>query len=337
MQAGLAAVHLAAACLAIGACGGGSPAAPTRTTPPPPPSIRGLTGTIVEGLSDSGIGGASLELPGLGTFTTAPDGTFRIEAADPEQVRSVTIRSGQTVERITHLRVPGPETRLALIPSSFDLTAFDAMLRSSGLLNRWVEAPRLTIQARVLQFSNVSASEYLATSSAMTDAEVDQLAEDLSWGLSQLTGGRFADFAVQLRETANVDVAVTVRRTGQIVVARYAGLHAATGFWGYGRWATTSGTVVAGIIMLDRDFELSGSVFRRSLRAHELGHALGYNHVTNRPSVMNSSARLEPNDFDLSAARLAFLRPPGNRSPDTDPDEFTSNIRIGPAVWSGAH
>ena len=36
----------------------------------------------------------------------------------------------------------------------------------------------------------------------------------------------------------------------------------------------------------------------------------GYNHVTVRPSVMNSSARIEPNDFDLNAVKLAFLRPP---------------------------
>jgi hypothetical protein len=172
----------------------------------------------------------------------------------------------------------------------------------------------------------------------MSDAEVDQLAQDLSWGLPQLTGGRFAEFSGQIRETGTPGAAVSVRRTGEIVVARYTGLTSATGFWGYGRWATaSSGSVVAGIVMLDRDFELSGSNFRRSLRTHELGHALGYNHVTNRASVMNSSARFEPNDFDLSAARLAFLRPPGNRAPDIDPDEFTSNLSIGgPLVWSGA-
>ena len=38
--------------------------------------------------------------------------------------------------------------------------------------------------------------------------------------------------------------------------------------------------MTSGESMLDRDFERSGSPFLRSLRAHELGHALGYNHVT---------------------------------------------------------
>ena len=88
--------------------------------------------------------------------------------------------------------------------------------------------------------------------------------------------------------------------------------------------------------MLDAAFDTTDGPFRRSLRVHELGHALGYNHVTLRESVMNSSARIEPNEFDLHGARLAFLRPPGNRSPDEDPDEFTSNLGTGMLTWYGA-
>ncbi len=129
---------------------------------------------------------------------------------------------------------------------------------------------------------------------------------------------------------------MNVARTGEIVVARFAGLQAATGFWGYGRWASDgAGSIRAGIIMLDAAFDTSGSVYRRSLRVHELGHALGYNHVTSRESVMNSSAQTEPNQFDLQGARLAFLRPPGNRSPDRDPDAFTVNLGTGVLIWKG--
>ena len=91
--------------------------------------------------------------------------------------------------------------------------------------------------------------------------------------------------------------------------------------------------MTAGILMLDRDFDRSGSNFTRSLRAHELGHALGYQHVIARDSVMNSLARLEPNDFDRAAARIAFQRPPGNRSPDVDPTSASIN-RLGPGTWS---
>jgi hypothetical protein len=79
-------------------------------------------------------------------------------------------------------------------------------------------------------------------------------------------------------------------------------------------------------------------VFRRSLRAHELGHALGYSHVTVRTSVMNSNARTEPNEFDREATQIVYQRPPGNRSPDTDPDPFSINTMRLTARWSaGIH
>jgi hypothetical protein len=73
----------------------------------------------------------------------------------------------------------------------------------------------------------------------------------------------------------------------------------------------------------------------RSLRVHEMGHALGYGHVTLRASFMNSSAVNEPLDFDRDATRLAFQRPLGNRSPDRDPDGFSTNLRGQPLplVW----
>jgi hypothetical protein len=49
----------------------------------------------------------------------------------------------------------------------------------------------------------------------------------------------------------------------------------------------------------------SGSIFGRSLRAYELGHSLGYNHVTLRESVMNASARIEPNPFTANLRGIA--------------------------------
>jgi hypothetical protein len=70
---------------------------------------------------------------------------------------------------------------------------------------------------------------------------------------------------------------------------------------------------------LDRDFDRNDSR-RRLLRIHELGHALGWQHVTSRTSIMNPAIGPEPTDFDRAGAVIAFQRPPGNRSPDTDPE-----------------
>jgi hypothetical protein len=151
-----------------------------------------------------------------------------------------------------------------------------------------------------------------------------------------VTGGRFSVFAGEQQETAAAGERVRVARRGDIVVAHYEGLQAATSAWGWGRWAVDGrGAVLGGIVMLDRGFENSGSQFRRSLRIHELGHALGYGHVTARESVMNSSGRIQPNSFDRDASKIAFQREPGNRSPDSDPDQFTTNATTASGItWA---
>jgi hypothetical protein len=54
---------------------------------------------------------------------------------------------------------------------------------------------------------------------------------------------------------------------------------------------------------------------------------------------MNSNARTEPNDFDQQSARLAMLRPTGNRTPDIDPiSHAASTLRGAQTVtWHVAH
>jgi hypothetical protein len=164
----------------------------------------------------------------------------------------------------------------------------------------------------------------------MSESDVAGLIADLTWALPQLTGNAYTAFSQVSVETADEGARVQATRLGTIVIARYEGLSAATTFWGYTRWAWNgAGEMQAATLMLDQEFDSSGSRFRRSLRAHELGHALGYAHVTARDSVMNASGRIEPNDFDRNGAKLAFLRPPLNRSPDIDPDPFIVNLRTG--------
>jgi hypothetical protein len=115
-----------------------------------------------------------------------------------------------------------------------------------------------------------------------------------------------------------------MQRLGSIVVARYEGLTAATTFWGYTRWAWNgAGEMQGGIVMLDRGFDESDSQYKRSLRTHELGHALGYQHVFALTSVMNSNARTEPNAFDRMGRSS---RSSGRRS--TCPTSIDPSLRI---------
>ena len=101
----------------------------------------------------------------------------------------------------------------------------------------------------------------------------------------------------------------SVSRPDQIVAGRFNGLRRAVNTLGFGgRRARKDGTITAGAILLDRDFD-SASTSRRLLRTHELGHALGYNHVHARASIMNPHIGTEPNEFDREAALFAFRAP----------------------------
>lgn len=305
-----------------------------------PPSSR-IAGTLLDGLSQQALPGVTVRIDGLGETTSEADGSFSIAAGDPETLRSVTVTSGAIVERTTRLRVPGPNTTLTLIPSAFDLPAFNQMFRgSNGELHRWVGAPELIIERRVLRFTSTGASESVATATVLADSEVNALVTDLEWALAQLTADTFARFGHVRVDTAAENASVRTSYPGAIHVARYDGLTMATNFWGYTRWNWNGlGEMQGGIIMLDTSFETSGSPYRRSLRAHELGHALGYTHVTTRDSVMQSHARSEPTPFDRDGARIAFQRMPRNRTPDVDPTGFVGNLRALAAqiFWSGDH
>lgn len=323
---------LCAAALWGSACGD-SPAAPsTPGTPALPYTTSGrlvdvLTGGAVSGVSATGTGVSGGPSDGAGLITIGSETSL----SDP---RAVTFTKATTVTRQIAMKIPGSDVTVSLIPTSFDLEAFDELMRVTQL-QRWTSAPPLRVQSRVLEFTSVTAADAVGVDEVMTELERAGLETDLTWALPQLTGSQFQAFASIARETVELGARMSVLNTGVITVARYRGLQAATGYWGYSRWQyRADGTVFSGTIMLDRDFDRSGSIYRRSLRTHELGHALGYTHVTRRVSVMNSSAVTEPNAFDLDAARIGFQRPPGNRRPDADPTGLSANIHADAGVWS---
>ncbi len=288
-------------------------------------------------MADAPLPGVTVRIEGVGEVVSDSAGRFEFIVPDPQQARGVVVSSPLVITRETRVLAPGPHASLALMPASLDLAAFDQLFRSSNAtLHRWTTVPSVIVCDRVLRFTSVSDVEYAATEVTLSDQNVESVLRDLTWGLAEATGNTYAGFGSTSRESASAGDRVAVRRTGSVVVARYEGLQEATGYWAYGRWATNgSGAVVSGIVMLDARFEGSNSPYTRSLRVHELGHALGYGHVTARTSFMNTSGSILPTTFDKAAARLAFRRPPLNRSPDIDPAPMTANLHTGEVTWSG--
>ena len=252
-------------------------------------------------------------------MTADGDGRFSIDVGEPGSF-AATIRGSGVVERQTMVVGPSAQPlRVSLIPADFDLTAFDEMFRSGDRLMRWTSRPSLVLIATVMAYHDRASNEYQATAEQLTQDEVDQMISHLAEGLALMTGNSFTTFESIAVERPESGARVNVDRPGRIVVGRYSGILTWANTIGYGQWTDQpNGTVTAGAMFLDRDFDRNDAR-RRLLRIHELGHALGAQHVRTQTSIMNPSIGPEPTAFDRAAAMIAFQRPPGNHAPDVDP------------------
>jgi hypothetical protein len=313
----------------IVACGG------SKSGPAGPETPRVLQGQTVSAIDGSASGVVSVQIGSRLPVQTDTSGNFQVDVGAPGTYSAV-VTGSSFVERRTMVTGPSTErARLGIIPASYDLKAFNEMFRgANSRLQRWTTQPSLVIVASVMKYAN-NAEQFSATAEQLTDDEVASLTSDLKNALSLLTAGTFTTFgSVDVERPASGDQ-VGVRRTGKIVIGRYTGITTLANTIGYGSWAEQGdGTVVGGSVWLDRDFD-KGDPRRWLLRTHELGHALGYNHVTVRTSIMNPAIGPEPNDFDRAGAAIAFQRPVGNVSPDTDPSAAprTFSISEGGARW----
>jgi matrixin len=306
-------------------CGSSSPSSPS--TAATGSALRGSTVSAVDGQP---LGGVTVQIGSQSAVSDA-GGAFRVDSLPPG-IQSAILSASSVVERRTTLVTPTDDlVKEDLIPDSFDLQSFDEMFRGNGRLERWTSAPSLVVLTTVMTYASSfgDGHQYHATSDQLTEAETDLLVAQLTDALALLTGNTFTAFAGVTREPALPGALVETLRPGQIVVGRYKGIQGLLNTIGFGRWATDErGQVTAGAVYLDNDFDRTNAQ-RRLLRMHELGHALGYNHVTARTSIMNPAIGPEPTTFDRQGAAIAFQRLPGNQSPDSDPATPSSRSATG--------
>jgi hypothetical protein len=335
----LASATVAVLTLAL-ACSSSSEPAPVEPSislsPSQPPTAPSSDPQVVDAISGAPLAGVTVRVQGVPDTSSGTDGQFSLVTPDrSDRLIPFWASSAATVERASYLRPVGPPPRISLIPSSFDLEAFNQMFRGDGTLRRWVSAPALIVERRMLLFGTTGASSAATADRVMSEPEAAALVDDLTWALPQLTGGVFTSFESVGVETATSGTSVDLIRPGAILVARYEGLERGSGFVGYTRWFWNGASeLVHGFVMLDAQYEAQSSTSqRRALRAHELGHALGWRHVTGPTSVMNAAASQLPTEFDRAGSKIAHQRPPLNRAPDTD-QALTSINRLDSRIYS---
>ena len=305
----------------------GSPTAPVLPIPTAPTG-SGPTASVrvVSTLTDQPVSGASATGTSVRSTLSDGEGLVTLEASGSGRF-AVRMTAAQFVTRQTTVAIPGNDARLDLIPSSFDLVAFDQMFRgvtTGGRLAKWPAAPALVVQRTGLVWASSPDDRYLAEGEQLTDGDIEGVIADLTFGLQTISAGVFPAFTTIRVEQAAAGAIVTVPQAGAIVVARYRGLRGPSGdrIGGFGKITIdAAGVIRTGMVMLDRDGELQSA--SRPLRVHELGHTMGLSHVTTRASFMQSL--IDPTDFDKEAFRVAARRPHGNRSPDVDRADFTLN------------
>jgi hypothetical protein len=159
-----------------------------------------------------------------------------------------------------------------------------------------------------MQYHTTDAREYVATSEILSAKETQSLVADLTLALRQLTDNTFEEFATIRYEAVPAGSTAAIVRPKQIVVGRFQGLTDLAHTIGFGGRSARRGEIVGAAILLDSEFDRT-SAKRRLSRTHELGHALGFNHVRSRVSIMNERIGPEVTDVDRQLGMMAFQRP----------------------------
>lgn len=307
-------------------CGGSggapSPTHPTSTstTPPVPWNQWALKGRVVETLTDKPIEGAKLTFTlagGLKDVTTAADGAWELTQASSE-VSSVFVEVSAEgyVTRRTYVRWnigTRDEIAIDLIRDNTPFSSayyrelardqFDKPNEALQPLWRWTKAPNFYINTLNPK-----------TERDILPSELDMVTSTIRSAVSQMTGGVYEAGSI---ETGSGD------RADQPGFIKVSFVHDPA--WGYCGQALVGSD--PGWIKINYDVEGCSSpcgAFPPRTVAHEVGHAMGFFHVS-QGSILNTKwfARdcgvTTYSEAERYHARIAYHRPRMNREPDTDP------------------
>ena len=267
-----------------------------------------LAGRLVDQFDGHALSGLTVQYAGK-SATTDGSGRFTIPGTASSSLTTLTLSGSGVYKRVTFAETG--DSQWQVVPASFSMTAFNDVARDeygSGTV-RWVGAPTVYVDTRPEGFTSPDLSTWIS--------EVKVQAAEF---ISDWTGAKIQPATVIVTSNPPRDFSPAT-----IVIhfseddSRYGGN---SNFIGATRMSYTSaGTVSSAAIWL-RYLGYSGNAGKRKgILGHELGHAMGYGHMTSGTfSFMEPSlgTKTDLSSFDIQAASLLYSRAPENTSPDTD-------------------
>jgi hypothetical protein len=298
----------------------------------------GVKGVVTDILNGSTLGGIDVSIPNQGSVATSGNGAFSLSVSYAGAFPLNAV-GGIYFKRETSVTVGSfANVELSLIPNGmgFDMSFFDHVFRWNGEnpTSRWTDEPTFEIWTQEFRCEQGGADEacqrLVATDSRAPAVFINNAESVLATDVRALTGGFVRGNKVRRRShDPGTVVAAGQMYSPEVVVIVLVRNSNTTKSWA-GWQKTGTERMYSGRVQINTRHE-----DLRCIMSHEIAHTLGYHHPDGqysvpKPSVMRCDG---PTTDDRLHGRVLYLRPPGSRTPDKDPDWFSA----GESMVSATH